>query len=169
MAKKTQTPEAAKDQLWTQLDRHRVGMLSVHGSRQHPQPMSLFADRESGTIRFLTSLDTDLVSDIGAGATGQLTLLDDSKGYYASLRGPMKVTSDEATIRDLWSVMAAAWFEHGEDDPKIRVIELEPEEAAVWANESNAVLVGLKLLQAGMSEGESEPDVGVHHVLKLAS
>ena len=167
MAKKTETPEDAVAQLWAQLDRARVGMLSVHGTRQHPQPMTLFADRDSGTLRFLTSVETDLVDDIGAEATGQFTLIDDSNGYYANLRGPMRVSDDPEVIDALWSPMAAAWFDQGKDDPAIRVIEMTPKEAAVWANESNTALVGLKMLRAGLKQGESHPDIGVHHVLEL--
>ncbi|CAN0588148.1 unnamed protein product, partial [Ectocarpus sp. 12 AP-2014] len=62
---------------------------------------------------------------------------------------------------------AAAWFEEGRDDPKVTLVRFSPREASVWVSDKNAVVVGLKMMRAAMAEGESNPDVGDHHVLHL--
>lgn len=167
MASKTETEQAATQQLWDQLDDAPVCMLSLRGSDGHPQPMTQFVDKDTGTVWFITSSDTHLVAEIGSGAAGQLTFMSPGDGYYASVQGHMSIVEDKEKTDELWSVFAAAWFEEGRDDPKVRLLRFDPSEAAIWANESNSVLVGLKLLQAGLSEGEDHPNVGVYHELKL--
>ena len=39
----------------------------------------------------------------------------------------------------------AAWFEGGKDDPKVRLLRMDPAEAHVWLNE-NSLLAGVKML-----------------------
>ncbi|MFW8594094.1 pyridoxamine 5'-phosphate oxidase family protein [Cribrihabitans neustonicus] len=167
MARQTETLEDAKQQLWTQLSRGRTSMLAVAGSGQHPQPMTHFADEDGGAIWFITSSDTDLARAIGTGGRGQLCFMSKNEDYFASIEGALEVSQNNAKLDEYWSVAAAAWFEQGREDPKVTLLKFTPAEAAVWANESSAVLVGLKLLRAGLKEGESNPDVGVHHVLQM--
>ncbi|MGR3760260.1 pyridoxamine 5'-phosphate oxidase family protein [Roseobacteraceae bacterium NS-SX3] len=167
MARQTETAQEASQQLWRQLARARTTMLSVSDSGQHPQPMTHFADEEGGALWFIASADSDLVAAVGLGATGQLTLVSDSRDYHASLQGVLEISEDSAKLDEYWSVAAAAWFEAGRKDPKVTLLKFTPREAAVWASEGNPVLVGIKLLRAGLQEGGSPPDIGVHHVLQL--
>ena len=77
--------------------------------------------------------------------------------------------SDDGKLDELWSVAAAAWFEKGREDPHIRLVRFMPDQAAIWASETSRVLVGLKMLRAGMTKGTSKPDVGVHRVIAFES
>ena len=165
MAKQTETIQDAIGQLWKQLAETRVVMLSVPESGQHPQPMSHFADQDGKAIWFITSADTDLAEAVGSGAQGQLTLATPQQDYHASVRGQMTFVQDEAKLDELWSPFAAAWFKDGREDESIRLLKFMPQEAAVWASEANAVLVGLRLIRARLSDDKSPPDVGVHHVV----
>lgn len=167
MARQVETHEEAIDQLWTQMSRVRTCMLSVPGDGQHPQPMTHFTRRDENAVWFITSADTDLAQAIGAGSEGLMTLRSDKQDYHASLRGKMSVHRDEALIDEFWNIAAAAWFENGREDETIRLIKFEPDEAAVWASEGNLMLVGLRLLRAGLSEDAEQPAIGVHHVLTL--
>lgn len=164
MARQTETTEDAIGQLWAQLANARVVMLSVPESGQHPQPMTHFADRESKAIWFITSSETDLAEAVGAGARGQLTLATPKQDYQASVRGDLSFVQDAAKLDELWNPFAAAWFEEGRDDPNVRLLRFTPDEAAVWASEANAILVGLRLMRANLAAGETPPEVGVHHV-----
>ena len=167
MARQTETTEEALDQLWTQLLRSRLVMLSVPESGQHPQPMTHFARRKDGAIWFITSADTDLAAAVGAGADGLMTLATTSEDYQASLKGRLEFETDQDRLDEIWTPMAGAWFEQGRDDPTVRLLKFTPSEAAVWASETNAILLGLKLLRANVTEGGSPPDVGVHHVFRF--
>lgn len=167
MAEQTETRTTAINQLWSELDAARVGMLSVRGSDQHPQPMTLFAEQEAGVVWFITSADTDLSVAVGSGAEGQLTIVAKSQDYHASLQGQLEFSRDEKKLDELWSVPVAAWFEKGREDPTVRLLRFTPNEAAAWASDGNVILVGLKLLRAGLQDGEKAQDIGVHHVLNL--
>ena len=165
MAKKIETDDGARVQFWSQLKRGDVSMLWVEGSGQHPQPMSHFPEAESGAIWYITSSETDLVEAIGEGASGRLTYQSEKGDYQASAVGRLEIVRDDEKLDELWSIPVAAWFENGRDDPTVRLVRFRPEEAAVWATEANDVLVGLKLLRAGLSEGEKAPDISMHRVV----
>lgn len=162
MAKKVETEADAKEQLWSQLDDGRISMLSVPGSGQLPQPMTHFVDREAGCLWFISSAETDLVQAVNAVTSGLLVFMAPSQDYQASLGGRLEIVPDEEKLDALWNVAVAAWFEKGRDDPSVRLLRFVPDEAAIWASEGSRVLVGLKMLRAGLTEGEDHPDVGVH-------
>ena len=168
MAKQTDSQDAAKKQLWDQLDATRVCMLWVPEAGQHPQPMTHFADADAGVIWFITSSDTDLAVAVGSGAEGRLTFVSKAHDYHASLAGRLAISRDSEKLDELWSIPVAAWFDEGRYDPTIRLLKFTPDDASVWASESNSILVGLKLLRASLTEGESTPDVGVHHIVNMS-
>ncbi|MFD0982247.1 pyridoxamine 5'-phosphate oxidase family protein [Tropicimonas aquimaris] len=168
MARKVETDEGAREQLWAQLDKGRVSMLWLKDSAQHPQPMTHFTDEGDGVLWYITSSDTDLAQGIDAGRDAALTYVSSNQDYHASVTGRLEIVQDAAKLDELWSTPVAAWFEGGRDDPKVCLLRFTPDEAAIWASEANMVLVGLKLLRAGLSEGGGYPDIGVHRVIKLA-
>lgn len=167
MAEKTHSDQDAKDQLWQQLEDGRLCMLWIPSTDQHPQPMTLYADSKARAIWFITSSDTDLATAVGSGVEAWLTFASKDQDFQASLAGHMEFSQDRDKLDEIWTVAAGAWFEQGRDDPKVRLLKLSPKSASVWASDSNAILVGLKLLRAGISDGQSDPDIGVHHILNL--
>lgn len=166
MAHRPETDKAAIAQLWKRLDDTRVGMLRVMGSAQHPQPMTHFAREDQGVIWFITSSDTDLAQAVGAGGEAGFTYQSTKGDYQASLTGRLEISSDSQMLDELWSTPVSAWFTHGREDPKVRLLKFTPREAAVWASDANPVLVGLKMLHAAQ-DGERLPDVGTHRVVTL--
>ncbi|CUH75646.1 pyridoxamine 5'-phosphate oxidase family protein [Tropicibacter naphthalenivorans] len=168
MANRPETDIEAEKQLWDQLSDTRTGMLWVQGSGQHPQPMTHFADPDSGALWFITASDTDLVAAMGEGAQAGFTLVSGSGDYHASMTGPLVPYNSDEKIDELWNFAVAAWFEKGRADETVQLIKFTPREASVWASQGNPVLVGLKMMRAAMTEGESHPDVGTHKVLHLS-
>jgi len=169
MAKRTENDKETKDQLWSQLEKGFASMLRIEGSDQHPQPMSHFADRDAGVIWFITSSQTDLAQAIGNGVDAGMTFISKSQDYHASLKGRLEIVEDDAKLDELWSIPVAAWFEHGREDPSIRLLRFRPAEAAIWASDANRLLVGLKMLRAGTTEGADAPDIGVHRIIEFDS
>ena len=47
-------------------------------------------------------------------------------------------------IDRLWNPFIAAWYS-GKDDPKLRLMRFDPEEAEVWEN-ANSLFAGIKML-----------------------
>lgn len=167
MAKTVETRTETIKQLWSQLDKGRVCMLGITGTDQHPQPMTLFADEDAGAVWFITSADTDLAQATTPAAAAQMVFMSDKQDYQTSLKGTLEIVQSDEKLDDLWNVAAAAWFEHGRKDPAVRLMRFTPAEAAIWASQSNAVLVGIKMLNAGLRDGEDHPDIGTHHVVDL--
>ena len=159
--------DAAVDALWRHLDKERVGLLWIERSDQHPQPMTLFADREAAAVWFVTSSETDLFRSLGTGKGARLTLQAENNGYIASLEGRLEPATDAEKLDEIWSFALGAWFDYGRDDPSVRLMRFVPVEASVWASKNNPVIVGLKMMRKAMAEGESNPDIGTHDVFRL--
>lgn len=144
-------------------------MLWAKDSGQHPQPMTHFVDEAGAAVWYITSAETDLAQAVALGTEGGLTVVSENQDYHASLKGRMEFVQDSDKLDELWSIPAAAWFKEGREDPTIRLLRFIPSEASIWASEDNVLLVGLKLIRAGVSRGADQPDIGVHHVLHFAA
>ncbi len=164
MADTKRTQDDATGQLFDELDRVRAGMLGVRGADDHMQPMSHFLDRDARTLYFITSSDTDLVKEIGTAADARFCLIGKDHDFHACLTGPLAVSNDKAKLDELWSSVAAAWFEGGRDDPRVTLLEMPIAEAAVWSSTGNPVSFAWEIARSNMNE-EHTPDVGVHKVI----
>ncbi|PTX54342.1 general stress protein 26 [Litoreibacter ponti] len=166
MADTDRTLSEPATQLFDRLDDLRAGMLGIEGSGQHMQPMSHYVDREGQTLYFITSAQTDLFKAIGnAGNTAHFTVQSTSQDYYACMSGPITQSMDEAKLDEIWSAMAAAWFEEGRQDPDVVLLQMPLREAAVWASSKNPFVFGLEILK-GNRDGETA-DVGEHQVINF--
>jgi len=57
----------------------------------------------------------------------------------------VSLDNDRAVIDRLWNRFVAAWYEGGKDDPKLRLLRLDPDQGQVWADASSLV-AGVKML-----------------------
>lgn len=167
MADTDRTETDARGQLFDQLDTVRAGMLGVEGSGQHMQPMTHYVDRDQGEVWFITSRETDLVRAIGQGNTAHFCVQSTSQDYYACLSGPIRQSRDEAKLDEIWSAVAAAFFEDGRDDSNICLLRMPLREAAIWSSTGNPVVFGLEVLRANM--GDSTAQTGTHKVINFAA
>ena len=155
------TDADAKAQLFDQLGDLHAGMLGVDGSGQHMQPMTPYFDRIEGKIWFITSRDTDLVSAVGQGGSAMFTFVGKKNDYYACMRGDITVRHDEAKLDEIWSVVAAAFFDDGRRDPEVTLLCLDLRDAAIWATDGNPFHFGLEIAKANMDR-DRKPDLGKH-------
>ena len=72
-----------------------------------------------------------IVEALAQGRRAIATFADKGE-LYASIQGRLSVTDDRQTIERLWNPGAAAWFEGGMDDPKVRLLRLDAENAEIW-------------------------------------
>lgn len=152
------------------LEDTRAGFLEVVGSGQHPQPMAQTLDPETGELWFITSRTTDLVGAVGQGATGRFIVVNDRQDIHASLVGVLEQVEQSVRpdkLDELWSVVAAAWFEEGRDDSDVTMLRFVPREAALWASTRNPVVFGLEVMRANV--GRDTADLGYHTVIDLAA
>ena len=130
---------------WKAIDHDRTVMLGMTGIA--PRPMTALAEDDQAPIWFFTAAGTDLAKGLGGSLGKQATATISSKdhGLFATVSGKIVLDNDPAVIDRLWNPFIAAWFEGGKDDPKVRLLRMDPDEAHVWLNE-NSLLAGAKLL-----------------------
>ncbi|QQA42130.1 pyridoxamine 5'-phosphate oxidase family protein [Pelagovum pacificum] len=163
MADTNRILDDAKGQLFDELDRIRAGMLGVDGTGQHMQPMTAYSDRDTGDLWFISSKETDLVRTLSPGATAHFTFTGKDHDYYACVRGTMEMSNDKAKLDELWSPIAAAWFEDGREDDNVCLLRFSIEDASVWATSGNPVRFAFQIAKANMTEETA--DLGEHRVL----
>ena len=158
--------ENQRAKLFEHLDEVRAGMLGVEGSGQHMQPMTHFADPEEAVLWFLTGLDTDLVRSVGQGAQAHFCLVGKNQDFYACMSGPLEQVEDREKLTELWSPVASAWFPDGIDDPKVCLLRMTLQEAALWTATDSALVFGFEVLRANLSD-DRQPDLGEHVVIRF--
>ena len=139
-------PRELEEKFWKALESDRTVMLGLDGQEDgHARPMTAQAEGRRSPIWFFTSSDNQLVRQLGSGS-GRAIAGFASKGHdlFASIRGNLRVDTDRAVVERLWNPFVAAWYE-GKEDPKIRLLRLDAEDAEVWMD-ANSMLAGVKML-----------------------
>lgn len=138
------TPAELEAKLWKALRSDMTLMLGLSGEDDgHTRPMTaIIEEADRGPIWFFTSTDNEIVHAGGGRAVAAFV----SKGHdlFATIHGQLTVDTDPATVDRLWNSMVAAWFE-GKDDPKLRLLRLDPESARIWEN-AFSLVAGIKAI-----------------------
>lgn len=146
-----------KEKFWDRLQDTRAGMLSTDSAPA--VPMSHHADKNSGTIWFITAKDTDLAKSAAASTRSQFLLSSADESLYARVDGALEAVTDRNMLDEIWSVFAGAWFEDGKDDPDIQLLRFTPREAEVWATDGSVSFL-YEVAKANLTD--SKPDAGDH-------
>jgi general stress protein 26 len=139
------TPQELEDRFWKALEDDRTVMLGAEGVQ--PRPMTALAEDGQSPIWFFTASDTVLaqVAERTSGLKAMLTFASKGHDLFAAVDGTLAMDNDRAVIDRLWNPFIAAWFEGGKDDPKLRLLRLDPAGGEVWENE-NSLLAGIRIL-----------------------
>ncbi|KAJ7045465.1 hypothetical protein C8F04DRAFT_988486 [Mycena alexandri] len=122
----------------------RTGMLTTHGADGHLHsramiPASPFSDTQLVLV-FLANNATAKFDEIKNDSHVNVSFCDTNSTSWASYSGTARVTQDKELIHKHWSSSISAYFgdlkdgvHHGdENDPRISVIEVVPEEIRYW-------------------------------------
>ena len=142
------TAQELEAKLWKAIRSDRTMMLGLDGVEDgHVRPMSaqLEDDVEGGPIWFFTSSDNNLLHQLNDNDRAIAAFSSKGHDLFATVHGSLSVDTDRATIDRLWNPFIAAWFKGGKDDPALRLLRLDAEEAQIWLNENN-LFAGLKML-----------------------
>lgn len=157
-----------EDRLWKELGKGRTVMLGLVGDapQQHFQPMTAFAERETGDIWFFTRADTDLARAVGDGGEAMMILQTKDHELQACVGGRLTRQADRARIEKYWGPVVAAWYPEGKDDPKLTMLKLDARDAAVWLSEAGPLKFAYEIAKANMT-GRT-PDVGERASVNLS-
>ncbi|HZK98700.1 MAG TPA: pyridoxamine 5'-phosphate oxidase family protein [Caulobacteraceae bacterium] len=152
--------------LWRDLEKTRYGMLGATGAeRPHFAPMTAFAEPETGTLWFFTSLNTDLAKETREGAPAIFIVMARDQELQACIRGDLTATRDALHRDKYWSPMVSAWFPKGKDDPSLTLLCFKCAQADVWLSQEGPVKFGFEITKANVTG--RLPDVGGHTTLAL--
>ena len=153
-------PRELEEKFWKALESDRTVMLGLDGQEDgHARPMTAQAEERRSPIWFFTAADNVLVRQLGEGS-GRAVAGFAAKGHdlFASIRGSLRVDTDRAVVERLWNPFVGAWYE-GKDDPKLRLLRLDAEDAEVWADASS-LLAGVKMLFGSDPKKDFQDKVG---------
>lgn len=167
MASFSEAREEPAKQLWDEIDGIHAGMLGLEGSHMHMQPMAPQSDRKTNTIWFYTKTDSDLVQAVRPGARAHFCVVGKDHDYHACLSGTLDVKRDAAKIDEYWNSVVAAWYEDGKNDPKLTMLSMHLDDAAIWASTDSTLKFGWEIAKANLDDDKT-PDVGVNVHLRFA-
>jgi len=96
----------------------------------HARPLAIAAVEDDGHVAMFTDDDSPKAFEIMHDARIAVTMQGPRK--FAALSGFARLNRDRDRIRALWQQQFEPWFALGVDDPKIVVVEVEPEAVEIW-------------------------------------
>ena len=138
------SPEELRRKFWKHLRSDRTAMVGLPGKAAGRPMTALVPEGEDrGPIWFFTADDTDL-GRLTAPAPVEMAFVSKGHEIFATVHGKAQVHMDRDMIDRLWSPYVEAWFEQGKDDPKLRLVRFDAEEAEIWLNASS-LFAGIRM------------------------
>ena len=153
----------AEKRLWAELANHNTCMLGLDGGDAHFQPMTAFAEPETGEIWFFTRTDTDLAKQVGDGHAA--TMIFQSNDLQACIDGRLTLQHDRARIDKYWNAVVAAWYPDGKEDPHLTMLRLDGADAQLWITDAGPLKFMWEIAKANVSH--RTPDLGDRANLSL--
>jgi len=145
------------DRIWELAAKIDICMFTtVEGKRARARPLSGRVKREEHRIFFLVDIDGAKLQQIEHDHDVTLAWADNSAYKYVTISGTASVSNDRARIKDLWEKTDKAWWDD-ENDPRIRLITVNPSEGELWDSPSKAVATA-KMVAAALTG--AKPDMG---------
>jgi general stress protein 26 len=134
------------------------------GERQRARPLSARPIREEGRIYFLIDVAGEKDDQIAKFPIVTMAFSDISAHDYVTITGKATVSNDRAKIKELWGSADEAFWD-GPDDPSIRVLSVEPDDAELWKG-PNRLIAGAKMLAAAVTGAKQDfgENVKVNHL-----
>ena len=116
----------------------QTAMLTTSdGGVLRSRPMATQEITEDGELFFLTGADTHKDAEIKKDNRVNISYAAPSDNSYVSVSGTGEILNDRAKIEELWNPIYKAWFPEGKDDPNIRVLKVNIEQAEYWDSSSS--------------------------------
>lgn len=129
------------------------------------RPMATQEVDEEGSIWFLSDKDSDKNHDIQVDSRVQLFYSATGNYEYLSVYGTAQIIFDKEKIHEMWTSFAKAWFPDGEDDPRISLIKVIPEDGYYWDTKNNKIISLFKIAKSIVT-GKTDDD-GIEGTLKV--
>lgn len=121
------------------------------------RPMSVQEVDDEGNLWFLSADDSHKNEEILEDSAVQLLFQGSQYSDFLNLYGTATVSTDKGKIKALWKPILKTWFTEGEDDARITVIKVEPEEGYYW-DTKHGMMVAMVKKVAGAIMGKTLDD-----------
>lgn len=120
------------DRVWKLIEKIDICMLASRDEEAiRGRPMSSIPRQNENAIYFLTDTDGHKDTEVDRDDSVGLFYQKPGDGKFLAITGRARVLNDRALIKDLWNTGAEAYWA-GPEDPKVRVIEVTPQDAQFW-------------------------------------
>ena len=96
------------------------------------RPMSVQEVDDAGNVWFMMSSDSKTVEEINADPAVQLLFQGSHHSDFLTISGNAGISQDKEKIKKFWEPILKTWFTEGEDDPRIRVVSVTPNDGYYW-------------------------------------
>lgn len=94
------------------------------------RPMAIAESTDDGHLWFITHVDGETLEQMTENPQVNASLQDGKR--FLAISGTARATRDPDRIRALWTEDQRVWFEKGQDDPTLILIEVVPTFAEYW-------------------------------------
>ncbi|MBN8784414.1 MAG: hypothetical protein ABS85_12320 [Sphingobacteriales bacterium SCN 48-20] len=146
--------DEAREKLKDLVDKIDVGILCTYPTDQpyvHAVPMSRQEVDEEGNIWYLFSSESDTFKHLQENNKVSILFSQVSDYSFLSLNGVATVSQDKARIEKYWNKFVEAWFEKGKEDPRIRVMKVQVDDAHYWDNKTSKLVTLLKVAASAVT------------------
>ncbi|WP_166434028.1 pyridoxamine 5'-phosphate oxidase family protein [Roseovarius spongiae] len=149
-------------EFWKRAGKVTAGMLSASGAP--PRPMAHQTRDGDQALWFITANGTDIADAAAEGARAQHIIACGHGHLYAAIDGTLSVEHSKPVLDDIWSPLAAAWFDEGREDRDVCLVRFTPSQAEVWTTDGAAKTL-FEMTRASVAN--ERPDVGAHGHLRF--
>ena len=136
--------------------RHTDGTLHSHPLTTQNKDLG-----EDGCLYFFVSRSSEVGRRLQQDGNVNLAYANVDKDTWVSVTGTARVSQDMQKKKELFNVMAKAWFPGGVEDPNLELVEVKIEEAEYWNVKENKLLQLLKMGKAAAT-GTRPRGMGEH-------
>ena len=121
------------------------------------RPMSVQEVDDEGNFWFLSASDSHKNKELLLDASVQLLFQGSKYADFLTIYGEAIISQDKVKIKELWKPILKAWFTEGENDPRITVIKVTPNNGYYW-DTKNGKLVSMVKTAVGAMLGKTYDD-----------
>lgn len=138
------------ERVWALAKSISICMLATRdGDEIRSRPMGAYIRPEEHAVYFLTDVKAHKDDEIRQFPNVCMAFADASGQKYVSITGRAEVSNDRSKIKELWGMVAKAWW-NSPEDPNIRVLKVAPNDAEYW-DSPGTVVSYIKMAAAAVS------------------
>jgi general stress protein 26 len=144
----------------------RVAMLVTRDAngQLRARPMATQDVAFDGDLWFFAAADSDKAREIADDNRVAVIYADPDRDRHVSVSGIATLLEDPERARELWTPRLSQWFARGVDDPNLRLLRVEVDQAEYWDSPGGPVTQLFGFLQRAVGAG---PATGVNRTIEF--